>query len=167
MNALILNILVYCLTLFGLPSGFLQDLPSIQEDDTHRSLLVIRQYDGFCEGDTTLSDNCFSYTYPDDAIDEINSYITEHAKMIKELVIENPSGVIFDLELEALTVLETISMFGNDYDIDGLTRLPGQLFRLPHLRTIELVGVRFPSEKLERLRTKFPHISIPGDISEY
>lgn len=98
-------------------------------------------------------------------IPKINEFIFNHRNEIKEMIIENPSFIIYKLNFHNLNELKTLTIFGNDYNCDALKTLPKEILSLPNIRNIIFEGVRFPKNELERIKNEFPKLKFIGKIS--
>jgi hypothetical protein len=137
--------------------------------------LIIRQICDYCLGKKSTyspkkfssTTSCLCYTYNTYFPDKINHYINLHKDEIVVIVIENPSNIIFKLDFKPLKKLETLSLFGNDYDCDAIKILPDELLKISTFKNVLFNGVRFPGEEIKNLKNKYPQLKLIGTISEY
>lgn len=137
--------------------------------------LFLRQICDYCNGENSSynptkyreTTSCICYSYNEFFVEKINEFLQKQQNEIKIITIENPSNVIFKLNFKNLNKLETLSIFGNDYDCDAIKTLPNELLSLPSLKNLEFNGVRFPKTEIERIKKEFPNLNFVGEISEY
>ena len=159
-------LLILTLVLISASSGFTQAPTDSSETSALYKKLVLREIAGYCNY-PTVEYTCLPYSYSEFSKDSVQLFINTHYTTIEEIVIENPSNIIFELEFDLLSRLNRLKLFGNDYNLDGLYSLPTTLLELPSLEVIDFYGVRFPSEALEQLKQDYDHIQIIGDIDDY
>lgn len=98
---------------------------------------------------------------------EYKKQLIKECKGARELIIENPSTIIYNLPFEKLKSIEKITFIGKDEYMDAVEKLPLNIFLMKSLRIIEFQHIRFPQEQLERLVAKYPHIEMYGTIKPY
>lgn len=134
--------------------------------------LILRNICDYCLGKNSYykpvrfskTTSCLCYN---DAVSipKINEFIFNHRNEIKEIIIENPSFIIFNLNFHNLKELKTLKIFGNDYNCDALNTFPKEILSLPSMRYIVFDGVRFPKNELEKIKKEFSKIKFVGKIS--
>lgn len=85
----------------------------------------------------------------------------------KHLIIENPSASIDKIPFKDFKSLETLYVFGNDYNTDWLNDFSKELLTLKNLKSIEFDGVKFKEENLKKIKKQYPHIKIIGEIDYF
>lgn len=143
---------------------------SIQQADT----IVLRQICSYCNSEVYKQESatklCFCtdilepYTFTDSS--KLMQFVSVVFKA-KHLTIENPSTSINKIPFKDFESLETLYIFGNDYNTDGLKRFPKELLELKKLKQIEFEGVRFDRSELQRIKKEYLHIKIIGEIDDY
>ncbi len=132
--------------------------------------LILRDECDYCLGEksyyapvkfnNTTSCLCYRTCF----VPKINEFINSRCNEIKEIIIENPSNIIFELNYKNLNKLEEITLFGNDFDV--LKSLPADLLSLPNMKKIIFKVVQIPESEIEMIRMEFPKIKIVGNVSE-
>jgi len=84
-----------------------------------------------------------------------------------ELIIENPSTIIYNLPFEKMKTIEKLTFIGKEAFNDAVEYLPNNIFEMKSLRIIELRDMRFPQEQLNRLSIKYPSVEFYGSIKPY
>lgn len=137
--------------------------------------LILRQICDYCEGENSSyqprkfspTTSCICYSNNIYIPDKINQFINKHGNEIKVLIIENPSNIILKLNFKNFKKLETLSVFGNDYNCDALNTLPADLLSIPGMQNLIFKGVRFKKSEIERIGKEYPKIKFEGKIDEY
>lgn len=101
---------------------------------------------------------CLAYNHEADSIKQINHYFVKNADQIEELLIENPSHILSRLKLNKLKSLKVFEIFGNDFNMDAIDKLPRKLFKLESLELIKIEGVLCSSYYIDKMKKKYPHI---------
>lgn len=145
------------------------------EEKTTSDTLILRQICDYCLGENSYyypkkfaaNTICLCY-YDFDAKDtgKLQRQILEVAPSIKHITIENPSQYISSIPFTKFKSLQSLYLFGNDFNTDGLTAFPETLLQLGSLKSIEFYGVRFDKKELARIRQQYPRIQIIGDIDD-
>ncbi len=138
----------------------------IESEYSKEACLVLRQVDGLCDNKNP-DYVCIQYGVFGDEFKMVKKYLKKNGRNVRKLMIENPSYIIDEINYKKLKNLESLVIFGNDYDLDGLTYLPLELLELKQLRSIEFIGVRFPSKSLAILKDQYSHLNFIGEVSEY
>jgi hypothetical protein len=138
--------------------------------------MILRQICDYCWGEQSVYQPqkfpmgtlclCYDDFDPIDSL-KLENTILQNAATVKHLTIENPSQYIFNIPFDKFTSLQTLYIFGNDFNTDGLEKFPPALLNLKHFKRIIFDGVRFDLAELERIKKQYPHIKIVGEISEY
>lgn len=135
--------------------------------------LILRQICDYCEGvNSVYAPTTFSpvtrclcyYSYEGNPVQKINDTIAKYKASIKHLTIENPSGIIYEVDFKNLTGLHTLHIFGNDYNTDRLSNFPADMLNQKSLKKIIFEGVRFDLNELEQIKTQYPKIEIVGKV---
>lgn len=137
--------------------------------------LIIRQICDYCLGEKSqFMPQKFSkytvcvcyYEYYENESNSTEKQILAVAPTVKHIIFENPSQYIFSVPFEKFTSLQSLFIFGNDYNTDGLNTFPESLLTSETLGLIEFDGVRFDLKELARIKKQYPKITIKGDISD-
>jgi len=137
--------------------------------------LILRQICDYCLGDSSYyyphkfspTTSCICYGYNAYFIEKINEFMVKRKDEIKVIIIENPSNILFQLKFKNLTKMQTLSIFGNDYNCDALKTFPDDLLALKTMKAIVVEGVRLPGKEITRLKKVYPDLNFIGTIEEY
>lgn len=162
------KVLLIYLVFFLILIEYLPAQQTVAKCDT----LILRENCDYCLGERSTyqprkfspTTTCICYAGKT-GIKDVNKYIQNHKGEIKSVTIENPSHIIFDLNLGKLKKLQMLDIFGADKD--AIKILPEELLSLPSLQRIIFTNVQFPKSELDRLRIKFPRVVFEGKIEEY
>lgn len=136
--------------------------------------LIIRQICDYCQGENSLyyprkfAENTICVCYYEFFENDSNStekQILAVASTVKHIIFENPSYYIASVPFEKFTSLQSLYIFGNDYNTDGLNTFPESLLKSKTLNLIEFDGVRFDLKELDRIKKQYTKITIKGDIA--
>jgi hypothetical protein len=138
--------------------------------------MILRQICDYCRGEQSYYKPqkfpagtlclCYDDFGPIDSL-KLENTILQNAATVKHLTIENPSQYITKIPFEKFTALQTLYIFGNDFNTDGLEKFPPALLNLKHFKRIIFDGVRFDLTELERIKKQYPRIEIVGEVSPY
>jgi hypothetical protein len=164
------SILGYLILLF---IGF-QDLNGFCQNTTpaekiNYDTLILRDICDYCSGENSTffprnfspNTKCLCY---EEAL-KVDSFIANNCKSIKYIKIENPSKIIFNIDFDSFSELNTLMIFGNDFDV--IRTLPPYLMRLQSLKNIIVSGVGIPSKEIKRLKKLYPNVEFSEEIPEY
>ena len=102
----------------------------------------------------TLS--CFNHY--DISFGAINQFVREHQKEIKVLIIGNPSYGLFDLKGKNFKMLKSIILYGDDFNMDTIKRIPSDFLELKTLESIDIRGVYTPKSEIDMIRSNYPNL---------
>jgi len=159
--------LIFIIIVYSNMGGYAQENTS--EEKVKYDTLIIRENCDFGNGENSTffpqnkvsSTKCLCY----DIYSRVPIFIEENGKTIKYLKIENPSRAIFKLDFTKLPQLNTLEIFGNDFDV--IKTLPPDLMQSTSLKNIIVQGVGIPSKEVTRLKKTYPKVSFSNDIPEY
>lgn len=141
----------------------------------HADTIILRQICGYCESvnarkKVANGKQCYCIDIFDPFDKEDSTKFEQFVSMIpnaKHLIIENPSASIDKIPFKDFESLETLYVFGNDYNTDWLSDFPKELLTLKNLKSIEFDGVKFKEENLKMIKQQYPHIKIIGKIAYF
>ncbi len=145
------------------------------EERASSDTLILRQICDYCLGENSYyhpqkfaaNTICLCYyDFDDKDTGKLQRQILEVAPTIKHITIENPSQYISSIPFAKFKSLQSLYLFGNDFNTDGLTAFPETLLQLSTLKLIEFYGVRFDKKELARIRQQYPYIQIIGNIDD-